>query len=169
MDIFMIAKDCHSSSRKSTLKILMVDMKRELPSLRRKISWSIDWREEMTCQSFNSQKNYWVQDSEIMAKTSKTKSWRHQDRVMGSSLAFSHWFRDRQFSTNNQANQWWWNIFATRPCLVIWIMTQKSKTQVLCSFMHKISRIEPSSARTHMDAIMLIKPLEALVVPAITS
>ena len=169
MDISMIAKDCHSSSKKSTLKTLMVDMKRGLPSQHRKIFLSIDWREEMTCQSFNSQKNYWAQDSEIMAKTSKTKSWRHQDRVMGSSLVFSRLFRDRQFSTNNQANQWWWNIFATRPCLVIWIMTQKSKTQVLCSFMHKISRIEPSSARTHMDAIMLIMPLEALVVPAITS
>ena len=169
MDISMIAKDCHSSSKKSTPKTLMADMKRGLLSQHRKISLSIDWREEMTCQSFSSQKNYWVQDSEIMAKTSKIKSWRHQDRVMGSSLAFSHWFRDRQFSTSNQANQWWWNIFATRPCQVIWIMIQKSKTQVLCSFMHKISRIEPSSARTHMDAVMPIKPLGALVALAITS
>ena len=35
--------------------------------------------------------------------------------------------------------------------------------------MHKISRIEPSSARTHMDAIMPIKPLESLIALAITS
>ena len=35
--------------------------------------------------------------------------------------------------------------------------------------MHKISRIGPSSARTHMDAIMPIKPLEFLIALAITS
>ena len=40
--ISMIAKDCHSSNKKPTLKILMVDMIREQLSQHRKISWSID-------------------------------------------------------------------------------------------------------------------------------